>query len=97
MEYGVTWEPECSDEFFLIYDGDESDAVSASRALEWRLSRDPFRENRQLVPGSGVYVTWLEPFKHHPAVVFSFRVVEEQFRRYCLLEKVRKANVPGLS
>ena len=98
MEYGVTWEPECWAAFVALYDGDEEDATDASRSLEWRLSRDPYARNRHLAPGSDVYLTWLEPYKEHPAVAFSFRIVKERYRQHCVLEKARKTNVPdGLS
>jgi hypothetical protein len=98
LQYGVTWETSCWDDFVSIYGGDEKDALESSRALEWRLSRNPFLQTRRLTPESDVYLTSLGPFKDHPAVALSFRIELEEHRQHCVLEKTRRTNAPdGLS
>ena len=94
MNYGVTWEPDCWRQFVEIYGGNEVDAVEASGALEWRLGLDPRNQTRRIFPDQNIYLTWIGPYKQHPAVAVSFRIEEARDRRDCVLEKARPTNVP---
>jgi hypothetical protein len=94
LQYGILWDDDCRAELLEIFGGDEIEADAAVRAIEWRLSRDPLRETYRLSPQSDVRLTWLKPYKEFPAIAFSFRIVKEEFRQNCVMERARRANVP---
>lgn len=99
VNYGVAWDDAAWQALLNLYAGDEMDANDAVAALEWRLSRDPTLETVEIqTPVGARFVTWIGPYKHHPAVGLTFRIEHEEFRQNCVIEKARRTNVPdGLS
>jgi hypothetical protein len=99
VNYGVAWDHEAWEAFLDLYAGDEMDANDAVAALEWRLSRDPALNTVEIpTPVGQRFVTWIGPYKYHPAVGLAFRIEHEEFRHNCVIERVRRTNVPdGLS
>jgi hypothetical protein len=91
VNFDVRWD--CYDEFLELYGGDAEDADEASDAVVRRLSRDPYFRTWELLLGqSDIRLTRIRPYKHHPAVTLSFRVVDEGRDRHCLILRARRSN-----
>jgi hypothetical protein len=95
--YGFMFTDDCWRKLVELYGGNEEDADEAGNTLEWRLMRDPLKKTRR-APVLGEHLTYLKPFKEHPALGLAFRIETEEHRQNVVMTKVWRTNLPdGLS
>jgi hypothetical protein len=97
MNFGIRWRDECLRDLERIY-GNLETADPAVFTIDWRLARNPLSYTWEIAPGkSDIRLAWVREYLTFPAVYLSFRIVQEQDERYCLMLRARRANDPATS